>query len=79
MLLADLRQDAAAVLTNCEKHLRINPHDLTSYCRRGLTRLLQCQPEEDVRPDFDRVLRLRPDVKSQLELLIDEAKQRRIH
>ena len=37
LLTRDARADAAAVLDNCDRHLRINPDDLTAHARRALT------------------------------------------
>ncbi len=76
MLVDDLHHDAAAVLKNCNKHLRINPNDITALCRRGLTRILMGEPLEELRADFERVFRLRPDVESVIQPLISGAMER---
>jgi hypothetical protein len=69
------RQDHVDVLTNCRKHLRINPENVVARARRALTLLLGRDSEAylDLRPIFMRS----PTCKPFLQLLIDEAKQRR--
>ncbi len=73
MLVDDLHHDAAAVLRNCNKHLRINPNDITALCRWGLTRILKGEPHEESEADFDQVFWLRPDIESVIQPLISGA------
>ena len=75
-LVADLRRDPVAVLSNCRKHLRINPDDLTAYARRCLTLLLLGRAEE-AEPDLDQIRRRSPEVLPCLVLLVDGVKQHR--
>jgi tetratricopeptide (TPR) repeat protein len=75
-LASDLRSDPVAVLTNCDRHLRISPDDCVAFARRGLTLLLLGR-DRDAEQDFDQFLLRSPDWKTYLELLIREAKQHR--
>jgi tetratricopeptide (TPR) repeat protein len=78
MLLNDLRHDVSAVLTNCDKHLRINPKDPVAYGRRGLTRLLMGDTDEQVWADLHELVRMQPGFKPALNRLVEEAMRRRI-
>src|SRR5262249_8109334 len=69
---ADLKRDPGAVFENCRKHIRIQPGEFSAFGRRGLTRLLQGK-ESEAELDFQEWLRLAPDWKNDLQLLIDEA------
>jgi tetratricopeptide (TPR) repeat protein len=73
---ADLKRDPASVLENCRKHLRIHAGDFVAHARRGLTLLLQGN-DSAAEQDFQEWLRLAPEWKDQLRLLIDEAQRRR--
>ena len=76
MLVDDLHHDSGAVLKNCNKHLRIDPDDITALCRRGLTLMLNGEPHEEPQADFDEVFRLRPDIESVIRPLISGAMDR---
>jgi len=67
------------VLTNCDKHLRINPNDAVAYGRRGLTRLLIGDAGEPAWKDLDNLVRLQPGFRPALELLVEEAKRQSLH
>jgi tetratricopeptide (TPR) repeat protein len=46
-VLADgVKQDAGAVLSNCDKHLRLDPRDAIAHLRKGLTLVLLGKAEE---------------------------------
>ncbi len=77
VLVQDLGRDPEAVLTNCRKHIRINPDDLVAYARRGLTRLLRGEDAE-AQADFREVLRRGPEWSEVIRLLADEANRRRM-
>jgi hypothetical protein len=65
-------RDAAAILTNCDKHLRIRADDVTALARRGLTLLiLGRQPEAE--PDLDRARSVCPGIQPLLDLVIRAA------
>lgn len=71
-----IRLDLVDVLTNCGKHLRINPGDVVSLARRGLTRLLLHRDAEAI--DDLRQIGLRsPSWTPIVQLLIDEARRQR--
>jgi tetratricopeptide (TPR) repeat protein len=70
----DVREDSAAALENCRKHLRICPDDVVAYARRGLTRFLLGQAAEAAK-DFEEALRRSPDWRDHLELLIETARR----
>ena len=76
ILAEDIRRDQAAVFTNCARHLKINPTDITAFARRGLT-LLLLRRDEEARQDFQQILLLKPDIKDHLDLVINAAKERR--
>jgi tetratricopeptide (TPR) repeat protein len=76
-LLADgLRHDLPGVLTNCGKHLRIDPDDLVAYARRGLTLLLAGR-DADAGRDIRAVLLRDPGWEQPLRLLVQEALRQR--
>ncbi|HTU22316.1 MAG TPA: tetratricopeptide repeat protein [Gemmataceae bacterium] len=76
-LIADqLRHMGSRVFAECAEHLRENPKDAMSYARRGLTLLLQGKDTE-AQKDFHQFRLLNPKGKHNLELLINEARQRR--
>jgi tetratricopeptide (TPR) repeat protein len=62
--------DASDVLTNCDKHLRLNGRDAVAYARRGLTRMLMGQ-EAEAEADFARFHELAPDMDAYLTQVID--------
>jgi tetratricopeptide (TPR) repeat protein len=72
----DLARDAKAVLTNCRKHLRINPNDVAALCRRGLT-LLLLHRDADAERDFDEIRASLPQDHVFLQFLITAAQLRR--
>jgi tetratricopeptide (TPR) repeat protein len=65
----DVRRDAAAVLDNCDKHLRISDRDVLAYARRGLTLLLLGRTAEAT-PDLARAAALVPDMQVWLRKLV---------
>ncbi len=71
-----IEHGSKAVITNCEKHLQLDPNDLTAYARRGLTLLLLAR-DEDARRDFEAVVHLCPDCDRDLGLIIQAAHQYR--
>jgi tetratricopeptide (TPR) repeat protein len=71
-----IREDAAAVLENCRKHIRICPDDAIAYTRRGLTLLLLSR-EAEARDDLEQAARRLPKWRDYLTLLIEVAKQQR--
>jgi tetratricopeptide (TPR) repeat protein len=70
------RNDPAGVLSDCAKHLRIDPGDVVALARRGLTRLLQGR-KADAGGDFQGVLRRDPGWALHLQLLVDEVNRTR--
>ena len=62
--------DAPDVLTNCDKHLRLNGRDAIAYARRGLTRMLMGH-EAEAEADFARFRELAPDMAACLARVID--------
>ncbi|HWE37328.1 MAG TPA: tetratricopeptide repeat protein [Isosphaeraceae bacterium] len=76
LIAVDLRRDPEAVLTNCRKHLRINPADSVAYARRALCLLLQGKDEE-AKADLDEVLRLCPEWKPHVDRLVVAARRLR--
>jgi tetratricopeptide (TPR) repeat protein len=70
----DVARDPEAVLTNCRKHLRISPNDLTAYSRRGLT-LLFLGREAEAEADFVQAYALVPDAKAHLDPIIKAARE----
>ncbi len=73
---ADFQRDPAAVLENCRKHIRISPKDFLAFGRRGLTRLFQGD-DSAAELDIKEWLRLAPDWREIIPLLIDEAMRQR--
>ena len=71
-----LRENSAAMFSDCEHHLRYNRGDFFSLARRGLARLLQGKDDE-ASPDLAEFRRLNPTGEGFLDLLIDEAKRQR--
>ncbi len=69
ILSGDVRRDPQAVLANCDKHLRINDHDLLAYARRGLTLLLLGRSAAAER-DLAIVAQLAPDMQIWLRELV---------
>jgi tetratricopeptide (TPR) repeat protein len=61
--------DASNVLTNCDKHLRINDRDVVAYARRGLTRILMGR-EAEAEADFVRFRELAPESAECLDRII---------
>jgi tetratricopeptide (TPR) repeat protein len=76
ILVNDLHTDAAVVLENCGKHVRICPQDSIVYARRGMSLWLLGREAEAVR-DFEQCLRRGPEWKAYLDLLIEMAKRQR--
>jgi hypothetical protein len=70
------RRAPGTVLEHCRKHLRIDPDDIMSYARRGLTLLLLGRDAE-AEPDFERMRRLDPEWGPLLALLIEGVRQHR--
>jgi tetratricopeptide (TPR) repeat protein len=64
------RRAPVAVLEHCRKHLRIDPDDIMSYARRGLTLLLLGR-EAEAEPDFERMRQMDPEWRPYLALLIE--------
>jgi tetratricopeptide (TPR) repeat protein len=69
ILQGDARRDAAAVLDNCDKHLRISDRDVLAYARRGLTLLLLGRTAEAA-PDLAQVAAFAPDMQVWLRKLV---------
>ena len=67
--------DPAAVLENCRKHIRIYAHDFLAYGAR-LSRLL-LGDGSGAEQDFRQWLRLAPEWKDFVPLLINEAQRQR--
>jgi tetratricopeptide (TPR) repeat protein len=76
ILVNDLHTDAAVVLDNCGKHVRICPEYSIVYVRRGLSLWLLGREAEVVR-DFEQCLQRGPEWKPLLDLLIEAAKWHR--
>jgi tetratricopeptide (TPR) repeat protein len=74
ILVNDLREDAAAALENCRKHLRICPDDIVARARRGLSLWLLGR-EEEAAQDFEQWLQRGPDWKVHLDLLLEAARR----
>jgi tetratricopeptide (TPR) repeat protein len=72
----DLRRNAEAVLTNCLRHLRINPNDLMAYARRGLSLLLLGRDEE-ARADLEVIRARGPGLWPDLERVVEAVRLRR--
>jgi tetratricopeptide (TPR) repeat protein len=72
ILKTDAGRDAAAVLDNCAKHLRLNDRDVLAYARRGMTLLLLGRDAEAA-PDLARSAELAPDMQANLQRLIQLA------
>lgn len=68
------RDDAAGVVANCSKHLRINPGDVTALVRRGLTLLLVGR-EAEAWVDFETAVELAPRFRQHLEAIVAAAQQ----
>lgn len=77
ILVNDLNMDAAVVLENCAKHLRLCPEDSIVYARRGLILWLLGREAEAVR-DFEQCLQKSPRWKAYLDLLVETAKRHRV-
>jgi tetratricopeptide (TPR) repeat protein len=67
--------DAADVLRNCDKHLRLNDRDALAYARRGLTLLLMGR-EVEAEADFARCRELVPDMAVCLYRVIERLRAR---
>lgn len=67
--------DAQDVLTNCNKHLRLNGRDAIAYARRGLTWMLMGR-EAEAEADFARFHELAPDMGACLARVIDQMRVR---
>jgi serine/threonine-protein kinase len=76
LLAADTQRDAAAVLDNCDKHLRLSDRDALAHARRGLTLLLVGREAEAAR-DLARFRALVPDLAPLLARVIDLAREHR--
>jgi tetratricopeptide (TPR) repeat protein len=74
LLDAGFQHDLPGVLTNCRKHLRIDPGDVVALARHGLTRLLMGE-EAEAEHDFQQILLQSPGWKPHLQLLVDEARR----
>jgi tetratricopeptide (TPR) repeat protein len=61
--------DAAEVLDNCARHLRLDPRDLTAHAWRGLT-LVALGRAEEAGPHLTQVLALAPEVKPHLDEML---------
>jgi tetratricopeptide (TPR) repeat protein len=73
MFVDDLKKDPAALLRNCEKHLRINRGDVTAMLRRGVALLVLHRDLEQARLDLARGFELAPEMKQPLTPLVDAA------
>lgn len=73
----DLQTDAAVVLENCRKHVRMCPEDVIAYARRGISLWLVGRQAE-AEKDFEQFIRRRPDWKGHLERIIEAARQQRV-
>lgn len=65
LVVDDVKRDAAAVLSNCDKHLRINANDVIALMRKGCTLLLLGQTEADAL--LQSSLALLPEAQKPLE------------
>jgi tetratricopeptide (TPR) repeat protein len=73
------KQDGAAVIADCNRHLRDNPNDYLSWSRRGFTLLYLGQFAEAQR-DLAERLRLQPAGKEYLEQIASEIlRLRKLH
>jgi serine/threonine-protein kinase len=75
MFVADAQKDAAALLRNCDRHLRINPHDVTALCRRGFSRLVLNRDTELAERDLEKAYSLCPDLRAPLAPLAEAARR----
>jgi tetratricopeptide (TPR) repeat protein len=69
-LKADAQRDAAGVLDNCAKHLRVNERDATAYARRGLTQLALGR-EAEAAADLAHYRELAPEMRAFLDRIIE--------
>jgi tetratricopeptide (TPR) repeat protein len=74
ILTMDIREDAAAVLENCRKHIRICPNDAIAYSRRGLTLLLLGR-EREANDDFGEASQRFPQWQNHLKMVVEMAKR----
>lgn len=75
ILVLDLGRDSELVLTNCGKHLKLDPGDVTARCRRALTLVLLGR-EREAELDLEQILVRSPELKDVLGLLVQRAKDR---
>jgi tetratricopeptide (TPR) repeat protein len=77
LLAEDARRDAAGVLDNCARHLRLNERDALAHARRGLTLLLLAR-EAEATANLSRFAELAPDSLDCLRRLMDLARRCRV-
>jgi tetratricopeptide (TPR) repeat protein len=75
LLAEDATRDAAAVLDNCDKHLRLNDCDLIAHVRKGLTLILLGRPGEG-EESLRTVVALLPEGKEPLDLVVSAVRSR---
>jgi tetratricopeptide (TPR) repeat protein len=71
-----MRENARAVLTDCEKHLKYEAGDFHSLARRGIVSLFQGRTDE-AGVDFTRYRELNPPGAERLAALIAEVEKRK--
>jgi tetratricopeptide (TPR) repeat protein len=76
LVAADVRRDAAFVLDNCAKHLRISDRDILAHARRAVTLVLVGRDDEAA-PHVERVRGAVPDLRPSLERVIALAREQR--
>ena len=75
MLAEDVERDPEAVLSNCDKHLRLNQHDLLAHGRKGMTLILLGRSEEG-EASLRQMVELLPELQDPLELVLQAARFR---